>query len=189
MNHTVRYGFGYMARKTRQDWLETGLHILATQGATAVTTEALTQHMAMTKGSFYHHFPSLPEYKKALLQFFEEKGTRAIIRALEPLPTPAAKLRGLFELVLRMNPDVETAVRAWAMQDTEARLVQERVDSQRVAYVQSLCIPFANNEAHATLMAQMTYVILIGSAQIHPPLNATDLRQLFDEFLRLYQIE
>jgi hypothetical protein len=38
-------------------------------------------------------------------------------------------------------------------------------------------------------MGQLAYALLIGSGHIQPPLSAAVLRSLFNEFLRLYEID
>lgn len=177
-----------MARKTQRDWLEAGWHLLAEQGIAALTIERLTERLGITKGSFYHHFAGLPDYRTALLAFLEQEETLQVIQVTEQAATPAAKLRRLLDLVVRYPPDSEIALRAWALQDEEARGVQARIDARRVEYLHTLCAPLAPTEAQALRMARLAYVILIGSGHLQPPLSSEALRELFDEFLALYHV-
>lgn len=177
-----------MARRTKRDWLEAGWHLLAEQGIAALTIERLTERLGITKGSFYHHFAGLPDYRTALLAFLEQAETLQVIQLVEQEATPAAKLRRLLDLVVAYPPDSEIALRAWAMQDEEARVVQARIDARRVEYLHGLCTALAPTEARALRMARLAYVILVGGGHLQPPLSAEALRELFDEFLTLYGI-
>lgn len=178
-----------MAQLTKQDWLQAGLKVLATNGAPGLTIEALTQHLQVTKGSFYHHFDGFGDFKTSLLTYFEEVGTLDIIEMTEKTTAPEARLRRLLEIIVQHTPPagsrVEVAVRAWALQDEAAAAVQARIDAQRIAYVQSLCQPILGNRDQALLMAQMLYALLVGSEQIQPPLSREQLQALFDQFLQL----
>lgn len=174
--------------KTKRDWLQAGLEIMAQDGARALTIEKLTSGLAVTKGSFYHHFSSFADYKSALLQFFEDEATSHIIELTEQQRTPVDKLRFLLNLTTTGSPDLEIAIRAWSLQDEQVRTLQVRIDARRIEYVRSLCRHIAPDEENALLMAQFAYVILVGSSQLQPPLSPTVLRQLFAEYLRLYQI-
>ncbi len=68
------------------------------------------------------------------------------------------------------------------------RLAAEHVDAQRMDYVQALCAEIVGDDKQGRLMAELMYTILIGSEHTIPPLSQTRLRQLFDEFLKLYEI-
>ncbi len=177
-----------MARKTQRDWLLAGVEILATDGFTALTIERLCTALALTKGSFYHHFKDFMAYKTALLALYEHEGTLRIIDRVEHERSAAAKLRRLFELIVAENTSAETALRTWAAHDAQVRAVQARVDARRIAYVHTLCSALAVDAHQALVMAQLAYSLLVGSEQIFPPFDAPTLRRLFDEFLHLYNV-
>ena len=80
-------------------------------------------------------------------------------------------------------------MRAWALQDAEVRAMQSRIDTQRIAYVQALCTELLGDSARAEVAGMLAYAVLVGGAQIQPPLSLAMLRQLFDEFQRLYGID
>lgn len=178
-----------MTRLNKRDWLLAGLHLLAEHGATTLTIETLTTALAVTKGSFYHHFKSFADYKTSLLGFFEHESTLNVIEQIEQEASAATRLARLFEVAASNLPTLEIAVRAWARQDAEARAVQARIDARRMQYVYALCLELVADPAQAQRMSQLAYVILIGSTQLEPPLPPATCRALFDEFRRLYQID
>lgn len=175
-------------RKTRRDWLDAGLGLLGAEGAAALTIERLTTLLALTKGSFYHHFKSFDAYKTLLLEAFEKRETLAVIALTERQGDARQKLRFLLDLIVTGPYDVDVAVRAWAMQDDQARTVVARVDAARIEYVRTLCEPLAPTPAQAQTMAQLAYAILVGGALIQPPYPPATLRRLYDEFLRIYAL-
>jgi len=56
----------------RDDWLDEGLRLVASLGAPALTLDRICERMALTKGAFYHHFGSVPKFRIALLDWYEQ---------------------------------------------------------------------------------------------------------------------
>ncbi|TDW60645.1 TetR/AcrR family transcriptional regulator [Kribbella pratensis] len=172
---------------TRTEWLDAGLELLATEGAPAITIERLTDQLGVTKGSYYHHFGSAGGFKAALMEYFEAQYTTRLIDTIDAEDAkPRAKLEHLLRLVLA-DPDsaaLEIAVRAWALQDPEVRAAQERVDEARTAYLKELCRGLGA-DVDPDRYAQLLYLILIGAEQVLPPVERTDLREIYNLTLRL----
>jgi len=59
----------------RDDWLDEGLRLVASLGAPALTLDRICERMALTKGAFYHHFGSVPKFRMALLDWYEQRRT------------------------------------------------------------------------------------------------------------------
>jgi AcrR family transcriptional regulator len=169
----------------KTDWMDEGLAVLAEEGAPALTLDRLCQRMALTKGAFYHHFGSMPRFRTALLEHFEEQRTTAVIEAVEATQIPSGRdrLLGLLDTAVRdrPGPDLETAVRAWAKQDPEAAAVQQRVDARRIAYLRSLCA--AAGHPAPDRLATAIYVMLIGAAHLTPPLPKAELQELYRDLV------
>ncbi len=169
-----------------------GAQLLGQTGPQGLTIEALCQQLNVTKGSFYHHFAGYEDFEASLLNFYEQEGTLQIIDQLADIPTPQGKLRGLIDIIVATSTQFiaypEIAIRAWALQDEKVREVQKRVDQRRLSYVQALCQEITGDVRQAQIMSQMLYAILIGSEQMQPPLHGAALRTLFDEYLRLYEL-
>lgn len=181
-----------MARKTKQDWYLASIDILIKNRSKGLTIDALTSQLGVTKGSFYHHFGSYHQFKSGLLTFFEKEGTLNIITHTEQGETPQEKLRRLMDIIVvvvaRYPAKIEVVLRAWALQDSEVYNFIERVDRQRIEYIQALCAEIVSNHEQGLLMAEMMYTILVGSEHTIPALSPNRLRPLFDEFLRIYGI-
>ena len=177
-----------MVRKTKRDWLIEALTVLAEVGAQSLTIDLLTERLSVTKGSFYHHFGNYDGFKESLLDFFEAEGTLEIIDYTEEGHTPQDKLQRLLEVTAAFSPDVEVAIRAWALQDDMVRAYQTRIDQRRIAYVKSLFVALTGDDTLAQQRAEILYIVYIGSQQVFPPINGealmrhyTDLRHFFDD--------
>jgi AcrR family transcriptional regulator len=178
-----------MGRRTRRDWLMAGLEVVTAEGRDGLKVEALCARMELTKGSFYHHFRDLAEYKSGLLELYRQEGTLQIIEIVERAATPRARLERLLEVVVEYSRaaerNAEMAIRAWALQDDEVRGVQREVDARRVEYVAQLIEQIGAAPPRARLLAELVYATLIGSEQMQPPISGDRLRALFEEHLRL----
>ena len=129
-----------MAQLSKRRWLEEGLALLEEAGAEALTIESLTSRLDVTKGSFYHHFTNYQDFKERLLSFWEEEGTLRIIHGAEQEASPADKLAWV--LRASFHPShihrLDVALRAWALQDEQVRVHQQRIDQLRLAYLEEV---------------------------------------------------
>ncbi|WP_433323612.1 TetR/AcrR family transcriptional regulator [Spirillospora sp. CA-294931] len=166
----------------RSDWIDAGLRILETEGAPAVTIERLTERLGLSKGSFYHHFKGMPAFRTALLERFEADYTTAYIDVVELGPERPAirKIHDLIELVATDDPSsaLEVAVRAWAQQDPEVRVTQERIDRTRLDYVQWLWEELTGEPVESARLARLCYLILIGGDHLIPAVSQAEMREI-----------
>jgi AcrR family transcriptional regulator len=165
----------------RDRWLDEGLRVLAEQGAPALRIDRLAQGLGLSKGSFYHHFDAMPAYRTALLAHFEQHSTMRFIEAVAGAEMDGARARIelLMDLVLDEDDHgLETAVRAWALQDADAHEVLQRVDAVRVDYLEGLCRDLGHG-GHSIDSARAFYLVMIGAEQIIPPLARHELRRLW----------
>ena len=168
----------------RERWLHEGLTVLAEIGAPALRIDRLADRLAMTKGSFYHHFDGLAGYKSELLAYYGELSTMRYIEAVESEPNlgPREKLNRLMTLALHSPDDegpLEIAFRAWAQQDPDVHEAQRRIDAIRIDYLRDLCRELGLPPRRALDIARVLYTVLIGSGHIVPPLEPAELRRLW----------
>ena len=155
-------------RHTKTDLLQAGLDLLARHGSDALTIEVLCSGLGVTKGSFYHHFPSRNAFSRELLAHWEGTHTRFYIESSQDAGTAAERYRALYTLASDIDVEVEAAVRAWALRDPEARKVQERVDRMRLEYLARLYSGLLSDPEQAEAVALLSYAAFIGLRQIMP---------------------
>src|SRR5690606_24041348 len=101
----------------REDWLIKGLALLQKHGPEYLTLERLCLALKVTKGSFYHHFSGRDNYIEALMIYWREQHTGAIIKAANQLADAPAQSLKISELARGANQDIENAIRVWARRD------------------------------------------------------------------------
>ncbi|GCE06626.1 TetR/AcrR family transcriptional regulator [Dictyobacter aurantiacus] len=167
-----------MALLTRRRWLEEGLALLEEAGAEALTIESLTNRLGVTKGSFYHHFANYQDFKERLLEFWAEEGTLRIIQWAEKEAAPSEKLARVIRASLQ-PPRLDVALRVWALQDEQVRVHQQRIDQQRLEYLEALVAASGADHLYARQFARVLYSIYVGSQHIIPPIEGEDLGALY----------
>jgi AcrR family transcriptional regulator len=167
-----------MALLTRRRWLEEGLALLEEAGAEALTIESLTNRLGVTKGSFYHHFNNYQDFKQGLLEFWEEEGTLRIIHWAEQEASPPEKLARVMQASLHPSR-LDVALRAWALQDEQVRVHQQRIDQQRLAYLEAVVFATRADQMLAQQLARVLYSLYVGSQHIIPPIQGEDLGALY----------
>ncbi|MGL5944360.1 MAG: TetR/AcrR family transcriptional regulator [Waterburya sp.] len=167
----------------RQDWIKTGLAVLAESGVEAVRVEPLAKRMGVTKGSFYWHFKDRNDLLDAILTQWVEIDTNSIIERVNQLDAdPKTKLLQLFELAIAddgLTPgladgSIENAIRAWANHDAKVDALIAQVDQQRLNYTKDLFLAIGFSEAEALVRARLAYYSLVGEFMIGVRGNQTE---------------
>lgn len=156
----------------RHDWVKAGLEQLATVGPDAVTITWLTDHLGVTKGSFYWHFESRDDLMSAMLEEWELHATERVIEKIETtVMTPKERVRSLAMLASGSSVDefggaIELAMRSWARTDKGVRAVVSSVDAKRIDYLERLFAK-ANPKGDEELMAALHYSLSVGLRLIY----------------------
>jgi len=127
------------ARLSRSDWLDAALIILHDDGINAVTVDALANHLCITRGSFYHHFKDRNDLAEELLNYWKLKWTVEIRDDVSALGLDGRQsLTALGNLIKhRQAAGYDTAVRAWAIHDEQAREIVGEADRIRLDFIRS----------------------------------------------------
>jgi len=182
-----------MKKLNKLAWFEQGFNILKTCGAADLTIENLTNKLNKTKGSFYHHFKNRDDYFEKLLGFWEEKQTFNI----EEIRKQEKSFKGINSTLLKlskknMDPDIEVAIRAWALRDPLARSFQERIDSQRMGFLRAMFSLMTDDPEQVEMISLIRYCFYIGSHQLIPSINEqiykkkiAALTEMFETYVEL----
>lgn len=175
-------------RRRKQDWLEAGLEMVGDVGERGLTIEKLTEVLGVTKGSFYHHFRNVEDFKAQLIAFWAGQYTST---ASETPDEPQELLSLLDEIMREAFGAVtkpELAIRVWAEQDDMVRDVVEQVDAVRQAFVLKVFSAVTRDDDQARLMTDMLSSMLIGSMMVLPRISPDRVQDLYQEFKRLYRL-
>jgi AcrR family transcriptional regulator len=168
---------------TRDLWLHEGVAVLTQEGPGGVRIDRLAARLGLTKGSFHHHFAGIDGYRDALLAHVERTQTEVLDEAAAALADvpPADALRSLpARLDDLFDADLDRALRAWAIGDDAARVVLERLDTARLAFIETLWRRAIGDGARAHTAALLPHLLLIGANATRPPIDAAGRRALFD---------
>ena len=122
-------------------------------GVTAVKILTIAKRLGVTRGSFYWHFKSRDALLGCLLEAWEGKNTRAILRAAATPGTLIDRYIALSRLWLGwsdFDPRLDVAVREWSRRDPAVLEKLRAADEQRVAALARMIEP----EGHEPAMTQ-----------------------------------
>jgi AcrR family transcriptional regulator len=154
----------------RQDWVQAALETLMDKGIEAVKVDALAKSLKITRGSFYWHFKNLDDLLAAMIQEWQAVNTNEVMQQVETTGgTPSDRLLHLLEIAAKDDDRLEKAMRIWAIHDTRAMGSIERVDRQRLEYLQHLFLQIGCAQTDAELRAQIVYAVKLGWVVIAPP--------------------
>ena len=127
------------SRLSRNSWLKVALELLQDDGVNAVTVDALASKLGITRGSFYHHFKDKNDLTKEMLDYWKKKWTVEIREDVASLGLDGLQsLTALQNLIHhRKSADYDTAVRAWAIHDEQAREIVGEADKIRLDFIRS----------------------------------------------------
>ncbi len=168
---------------TRELWLGEGVVVLTEEGPGGVRIDRLAVRLGLTKGSFHHHFTGVADYHAALLAHIEQRQVDLLdtmsveVTDLDPIDA----LRGLpARLDELFDADLDRALRAWAIGDSRARDVVERIDSARLAFLENLWRRAVPDPTRARAAALLPHLLLVGANATRPPLDAASRQAVFD---------
>jgi AcrR family transcriptional regulator len=156
-------------RVKREDWLGAAVQALAEGGVAALAIEPLARRLEVTKGSFYHYFPSLDAFVQAVIAFWEEQATQVVIRTLDAIPEPEERLARLFEVIWERvdHLKAEAALAAAAVAgDPRVRPAYLRVNRRRLAYTRRLYAALGLPPDEARRQALTAYGSYLGTLQL-----------------------
>ncbi len=157
---------------TREDWLEAALDALEEEGAGGLKVLPLSKRLGVSRSSFYWQFADQRELAQAVLDYWDEWSTQAVIDALAAAPDvePKERIWLLMDLVLdRRLARHDTAIRAWALHDDDVARVVRRVDRRRIRTVKQLFDDVGFSPDQAAARARLLASYLIGSGLLLAP--------------------
>lgn len=151
-------------RLTREDWLAHALNVLREKGHENLKAEPMARALGVSRGSFYWHFPSLPDFHAAVLDLWRTSITEAVIAELQVLPKKEEQLEALVARALNTPQDLEFAMRRWAGVDASVADAIAKVDEIRVRFLETLFQSHGIDKEDAKSRAALLTWAFIGRA-------------------------
>lgn len=167
---------------TRDDYFESAMRILGTEGANGLKIAPLCRSLKVTSGSFYGYFGSLDRFVVELMEYWEAQQTDRIVRLSNAQADAAERIRLMKRLGAGLPHEAEAAIRSWAHTNPTVGAAQKRVDERRVNGLAKVLLPAVGSRAEAKRLAIMGVTLLVGVQQLRSPVKKKDFDLLFDEY-------
>jgi AcrR family transcriptional regulator len=156
----------------RQDWVNAALEIFVEHGIEAVKVDPISKSLQITRGSFYWHFKHLDDLLDAIVQAWQAMNTEDVMHQVEAAGGDAnQKLLNLFEIAAHDDDRLEKAMRIWAFRDLRAAAAIDRVDRQRLAYLEHLFLQTGFSKTDAAVRARIVYAVRLGWFVMAEPID------------------
>lgn len=169
----------------RHDYFAAGMDLLARGGVGAVTIARLCAELGVTKGSFYHHFRNVEDFRRQLLTHWSSERERQVLVAASTVVDPVERLDVLRRFAVSLHHEAEAAIRTWSRTDPEAWAVREKVDAARERTIAQAYRDAGVPDDEADVLARSAVAILIG---VQHRGHSVDRDQLDAMFVRLHEV-
>lgn len=177
-----------MERLSTADYFREVMAILEDEGSQALTVARLCERLAVTKGSFYHHFGSMPAFVSRFLDYWESEQRKRLRAVSRARPDPGTRITRLIDVAIDLPHGAEAAIRSWAHSNYEVAAITARVDRKRERHLVDAISAVGVDRPRARVLGRLTVDILIGAQQRDQPVDLRRLGEMFDEVKRLVSI-
>lgn len=167
---------GAVEPRSPADYFEAGMELLAGGGVAAVTVARLCDALGVTKGSFYHHFRGVEDFKAQLLAHWASEREEQAVAAAAAVDDPFQRLDLLREAAIGLHHEAEVAIRAWSRTDADAWKVRETVDAARERVVAEAYREVGVDADVAELLGRLAVAVLVGVQHRRDAIDRTELR-------------
>lgn len=152
-------------------WLDAAIKTLIEEGIEAVWIERLAAKLAITRGSFYHHYRDRDDLLRAVLDHYVRINHQNFVAMLPHLQcAPKEKLWTLWAATAGKEfRDYDWAVRLWGMRDPHVAEVLARIDIKRMDVMIGLFMDLGFNEDEAWIRAALAYHGSLGDRAFFGP--------------------
>lgn len=160
------------------EYFAAATELLAEYGSDGLTIVALCGRLGVTKGSFYHHFESMPGFVSRLLAWVRHEN-HELVRLFEREQDLPRQLDLAIGTALRLDHAAEAALRAWGRSNREVAETISAVDHERQRYLERAFVAAGTPTEEAVVLARMTVDILVGRQQRERPVDLANLATVF----------
>ncbi len=149
----------------RFDWLLKALEIFIEEGIDAVRITRLAEVLKVTRGSFYWHFSNREDLIEALVDYWKNRNTNAIVESVSGVESLSDGIFKFFETCLNtelFDPRLDLAIREWARRAPEIRQQLDAADHIRVKALADFYQRFDYPMPEAFIRARVIYFAQIG---------------------------
>ena len=149
----------------RFDWLLAALEIFVAEGIDAVRITRLADDLGVTRGSFYWHFTNRDDLIEALVAYWHDKNTSAIVESVTQASSLSNGIFRFFDTCIdssQFDPRLDLAIREWARRSEDIRQQVDAADTTRVQAITDFFTRFDYPMPEAFIRARVIYFAQIG---------------------------
>jgi len=176
-------------RLTRGRWIDAALDALVEQGIEGLRIDRLCRVLAVTKGSFYHHFARRDDLLSAVADYWAEtQPAEAAALVRSGSDDPIRQLAAVTKLVA--DRDIgrrDHAMRGWAAADERAAKAVKQADRQVLGMLERILgtLGVPQDEVHP--LARVLFFTALGAHDAPALFDGRSRRSLSGYLLRLVQ--
>ena len=157
-------------RTAREDWLQSALDTLVSEGVDSVKVLTLAERLDCARSSFYWYFKNRSELLDALLDHWQNTNTKALIDAAnQPARTINEALGNLYASWLAggdFDTQLDFAIRDWARRSGTVRRALDNSDAARIDAIAAMFQRFDYPASEADVRGRIVYFTQIGYATL-----------------------
>ena len=176
--------------------VEAVVALAATQNPSEITTSAIAQHMHLTQGALFRHFPNKDAILQAVMEWVAAQLLARIDRAAEGVASPLGALRAMFMAHVAFVAEHPGAPRIIfgelqrAGETLPKRMVQTLIASYGMRLKRLIEQGQAQGELHSGLDVQAAATLFIGTIQglVMQSLITGDMQRMRSDAARVFAI-
>jgi len=184
------------ADERRAVTVEAVVALAATQNPSEITTSAIAQHMHLTQGALFRHFPNKDAILQAVMEWVAAQLLARIDRAAEGVASPLGALRAMFMAHVAFVAEHPGAPRIIfgelqrAGETLPKRMVQTLIASYGMRLKRLIEQGQAQGELHSGLDVQAAATLFIGTIQglVMQSLITGDMQRMRSDAARVFAI-
>ncbi len=167
-------------RTTKQDWLDTALTLLRSNGIEGVRVERMSAKLGVAKSGFYYHFKDLNGLHAALLKHWVELDRGPVTTAaIEGDGKPEVRLMAIAESVDNSNLSrFDAAIRQWAKHDTKVRRVWRKEMNGRLSLIRCIFEDAGFRGSDLEMRTRLFVAYSVSEREIFNELTAEERKEL-----------
>jgi AcrR family transcriptional regulator len=149
----------------RFDWLLAALQLFVSEGIDALRITRLAEELDVTRGSFYWHFNNREDLIAALVEYWRDKNTNAILNAMKETQSLSDGIFRFFDTCVDtelFDPQLDLAIREWARRSEAIRAAVDNADNQRIEAITDFYTRYDYPMPQAFIRARVLYFAQIG---------------------------
>lgn len=150
--------------RAREDWIVAAIDLLVRDGADAIRIDRLADELAVTKGSFYHHFTNRDDLVDGIASYWAKTQTEHVLALLGDVSdAPLGKLKQLIKLFTDLDIGTrDHAMRSFGTREPRIARAVDEADQKVLATLEKILRGLGASTTDARLFARILTFSTIG---------------------------